>query len=94
MLVLSRKPGQSLILGEEIRVKIVEVRGQQVRIGIEAPQGISVVREELYRQVAAANRQSARVDPGGKQVSDLAALFRNENPTQPEGSAGEKEEKE
>ena len=75
-------------------MKIVEVRGQQVRIGIEAPQGISVVREELYRQVAAANRDSARVDPGGKQVSDLAALLRNGNPAKPVDGAGEQEEKE
>lgn len=63
MLVLSRKVGESLILGNEIRIKVIEVRGGQVRLGVEAPPEISVVREELHRVVADANRQAAQRDP-------------------------------
>ncbi len=74
MLVLSRKPGQSLIVGEDVRIKIVEIRGQQVRIGIEAPPRVSVVREELHRAVAAANRQAVGADE--KSIGELAKRLR------------------
>ena len=47
MLVLSRHPGQMIDIGEGIVVKIVSVQGQKVRIGIEAPRGVPVVRREL-----------------------------------------------
>ena len=47
MLVLSRKVGQSLRIGEKVRVKVVEVRGQQVRLGIEAPDDVTITREEI-----------------------------------------------
>lgn len=83
MLVLSRKPGQSLIIGEEVRVKIVEVRGQQVRIGIEAPSRVSVVREELHRAVAAANRQSIRAKENV--VSAIASALRKDKAEVPPG---------
>ena len=81
MLVLSRKPGQSLIIGEDVRVKIVEVRGQQVRIGIEAPSRVSVVREELHRAVAAANRQSVRVKENA--ISAIASKLRKDREKEP-----------
>ena len=47
LLVLSRKVGQSLRIGDNVRVKVVEVRGQQVRLGIEAPDDVSITREEI-----------------------------------------------
>lgn len=71
MLVLSRKVGESLIIGNEIRVKVVEVRGGQVRLGLEAPPEISVVREELHCAIAAANRQAAQ--PGVDGLLDALA---------------------
>ena len=74
MLVLSRKSGESLIIGGEIRVKVVGVHGQQVRIGIEAPVSIPIVREELHRQVAAANVQAAKPDESA--VAGLADALR------------------
>ncbi len=91
MLVLSRKPGQSLIIGEEVRVKIVEVRGQQVRLGIDAPAHIAVVREELHRAVAAANRQSLRSQE--KIVSAIASALRKEklDEDEVEGTASDTE---
>ena len=55
MLVLSRRPGESVIIGGEITVKVIEVRGDQIRIGIEAPRSVKVYREEIYRQVLAEN---------------------------------------
>ena len=47
MLVLTRKPNESLIIGEDIKVTILGIRGNQVRIGIEAPPNVSVDREEI-----------------------------------------------
>lgn len=58
MLILSRKIGESLLLGEDIEIKITEIAGDRVKIGIEAPQNIKVVRKEL-RQTMESNRQAA-----------------------------------
>jgi len=60
MLVLSRKEGQSILIGERIRIKVLGVHGQQVRLGIDAPATVSVVRDELHRAVAEANREATR----------------------------------
>lgn len=55
MLVLTRKPGESIVIGNEVTVTIVEMRNGQVRIGIEAPRSIEVHRKEVYEQVMAQN---------------------------------------
>lgn len=52
MLVLSRKPGESVTIGDEVRVTVLSVSGKQVRIGIEAPNDIAVHREEIYNKIA------------------------------------------
>ncbi len=51
MLVLRRKEGQSLIIGDNIIVKVIEIEGRSVKIGIEAPKDISIVREELLEKI-------------------------------------------
>ncbi|WP_027356848.1 carbon storage regulator CsrA [Desulfofundulus thermocisternus] len=56
MLVLTRKKGQSLVIGRDIRVVVVEVSGDFVRLGIEAPPEVVVYREEIYRAVREENR--------------------------------------
>ncbi|MDQ0285626.1 carbon storage regulator [Desulfofundulus luciae] len=56
MLVLTRKKGQSLVIGRDIRVVVVEVTGDFVRLGIEAPPEVAVYREEIYRTVQEENR--------------------------------------
>lgn len=58
MLVLSRKPGQGVIIGNSIRIKIVEANGRQVRLGIEAPPELSIYRDELHEAIAEANRSA------------------------------------
>lgn len=52
MLVLTRKVGQSIVIGNEIEVVVLEVRGEQVRIGISAPKTVSVHRKEIYEQIS------------------------------------------
>ncbi len=66
MLVLSRRQGESIVIGGEIVVTVIEVRGGQVRLGIDAPRSIDVHREEIYRQVVQENLaavESASGDP-------------------------------
>jgi len=57
MLILTRRPGESLIIelptGEQIQVKVLEVKGNQVRIGTDAPDDIAIVREELLDRLPA-----------------------------------------
>ena len=60
MLVLSRKPNESIIIGDDIEVKIVEVRGEQVKLGITAPRNISVHRKEIYKAIQKQNLDAAK----------------------------------
>jgi len=63
MLVLTRKLGQSIVIGDEIEVVVLEVRGEQVRIGIKAPKTVQVHRKEIYEQIQEENRSSSEVRP-------------------------------
>lgn len=51
MLVLTRKPDQSIVIGTDIEITVLEVRGEQVRIGIQAPRNVTVHRKEIYSQI-------------------------------------------
>lgn len=59
MLVLSRKLGEVIAIGDQIRITVVEVKGNQVRLGIEAPQDLRIYRQEIYDMVQQENRQAA-----------------------------------
>ena len=54
MLVLSRKPGEEVVIGDNIRLTVVAIRGNQVRLGITAPKNMPVNREEVYQEIAGA----------------------------------------
>ncbi len=58
MLVLTRKKGESLLIGDEIELSILEVSGDIVKIGIKAPKEINVLRKELYTSVEEMNRSA------------------------------------
>jgi carbon storage regulator len=53
MLTLTRKAGQKIRIGDDIEIVVREIRGRQVRLGISAPEGLTVYREELYQQILA-----------------------------------------
>lgn len=59
MLVLARKKGQLLRIGDNVIISIVDVQGDQVRLGISAPREIQVLRQELYDAVKVSNQQAA-----------------------------------
>jgi carbon storage regulator len=61
MLVLSRQRDESIIIGDNIVVTIVDVRGDKVRLGIEAPREISVHRREVYEAIQRENQQAAQI---------------------------------
>lgn len=58
MLVLSRRPQQSLLIGHDVVVTVLEVNGDTVRIGIKAPNDVDIHREEIYRDLQRANQES------------------------------------
>lgn len=58
MLVLSRKIGQQIMIGQDITIKIVDVQGENVRIAIEAPKEIKIYRGEIYKAIVEENKQA------------------------------------
>lgn len=63
MLVLSRHRDESIIIGDDIVVTIVDIRGDKVRLGIDAPQDIPVHRQEVYEAIQRENRKASQVRP-------------------------------
>jgi carbon storage regulator len=70
MLVLSRRVGESIVIGDDVTVTVLEVRGDVVRVGVGAPRQVSVHREELWRELAEANKAAA--SPSEDAISDLS----------------------
>lgn len=64
MLVLTRKVNQSIIIGDDIEVIVLEVRGEQIRLGIKAPRSVIVHRKEIYEQIQEENKAASKIDPG------------------------------
>ena len=58
MLALSRKSGESIMIGSDIEITILEVKGEQVKIGIAAPKQVPVYRKEIYVEIQQANREA------------------------------------
>lgn len=59
MLILTRKPGESLYIGDDIKITIVELKGNQIRVGIDAPSNFRIYREEIYVQILEENKKAA-----------------------------------
>ena len=77
MLVLTRRPGESLMVGDDVVVTVLDVRGDVVRLGIKAPRSIQVHREEVYRELQKANREAA--SPSEVAVQALSRMLRRED---------------
>jgi len=59
MLVLSRKIGESIIVGDNIEISIVDIQGDNIRIGIDAPKSIKIFRKEVYEDIQAENKRAS-----------------------------------
>ncbi|MEM6290401.1 MAG: carbon storage regulator CsrA [Myxococcota bacterium] len=75
MLTLTRKIGQKILIGNGIEIVVREVRGRQVRLGISAPHGLPVYREELYQGIAEENVKAA-VTPSPDELERLYAQWK------------------
>lgn len=74
MLVLSRRPGESVVVGDDITITVLEVRGDVIRIGIDAPRSVAVHRAELLEQLESVNREAA--SPSEDAVASLSQALR------------------
>lgn len=63
MLVLSRHRDESIMIGDDVVVTIVDIRGDKVRLGINAPQDVPVHRQEVYEAIQRENRRAAQISP-------------------------------
>ena len=70
MLVLSRKKGEKIIINDNIELTVVEIEGNKVKLGIDAPKSIEVHREEVYRRIEEENKEAA----SSKDLSRLGNL--------------------
>ena len=59
MLALTRKKGESLVINNDIEITILEIRGDQIKLGVSAPKEVPIYREEVYTQIQQENRKSA-----------------------------------
>lgn len=70
MLVLSRQRDETIMIGDEIEITIVDIRGDKVRLGINAPRTIQVHRKEVYEAIRKENAEAAQVDIDDLTVAD------------------------
>lgn len=81
MLILTRKPGESLYIGDNIKITIVDLKGHQIRVGIDAPVELRIYREEIYLQILEENRRAAEAsmatDIG---LENLSAAWSEQHP--------------
>lgn len=71
MLALTRKKGESIIINNNVEVTVLDVRGDQIKIGIKAPKDVPVYRKELYLQIAKSNEEAMNPDA----MADLKKLM-------------------
>ena len=73
MLILTRRVGETVMIGNEVTVTVLGVKGNQVRIGINAPKNVAVHREEIYERIKR-EQQGEQHESGSKPVSEFASI--------------------
>lgn len=71
MLILSRKINEKIMIGEDITLAIIEIRGDQVKIGVDAPKSVKVFRQEVYEAIKNENRAAATSTPNMDSLSGI-----------------------
>jgi carbon storage regulator len=64
MLILARRIGESIVIGDQVEVSVVDIKGDQVKLGINAPRSVPVFRHEVYQAIQEENRRAAAAAPG------------------------------
>ena len=85
MLILTRKLGEQIIIGDDITIKLLEVKGTQVKLGIKAPQDISIHRKEIYERIREENLRSSEVDLSD--LSEAASILTSLTPKEGKGES-------
>jgi len=76
MLVLSRQKDQTIIIGDDIEITVVAIRGDKVSLGINAPRSIAVHRKEVYDAIKRENRRAMRTDP--KDIKEIDRILQED----------------
>ena len=71
MLASSRKCNESIMIGNGIEITILDIKGDQVKIGINAPKSVPIYRKEIYKQIQAANIEAAKTEVAVDELKDL-----------------------
>jgi len=74
MLVLTRKLGESIAIDDHIKIMVVQIKGKQVRLGIQAPKETKIHRQEVYEAIQTSNKEAATASP--KSVSQVAEMIK------------------
>ena len=93
MLVLSRQRDETIIIGDDVEITVVDIRGDKVRLGINAPRHIQVHRKEVYDAIKRENEQAAKIRPRdvpdlGEHTTDQAKPKSHDPGKNPNGPAG------
>jgi carbon storage regulator len=93
MLLLTRKLGENIRIGDDVKITIVEVKGNHVKLGIDAPPSVKVHREEIYERIQQENRRAQALESGGGQngperPSGSAPAAPGSVPAKPSGNGG------
>ena len=71
MLALSRKVNESIMIGNDIEITILDIKGDQIKIGINAPKSVPIYRKELYLQILESNKEAASSEVNQEELKDL-----------------------
>ncbi|GII24523.1 carbon storage regulator CsrA [Planosporangium mesophilum] len=86
MLVLTRRPGESVMIGDDVVITVLDVRGDVVRLGIKAPRSVQVHREEVYLELQKVNQEAA--SPSDVAVEALSRMLRPDGEKPPASGDG------
>ncbi len=87
MLILTRKLGESVTIGDDIKITILGVRGRQVRLGIIAPQKVTIHREEIYFKIQEENKKA--VSGSTDEISRMAKMIKETPPEPPKDTTND-----
>jgi carbon storage regulator len=78
MLILTRRPGESIYLGDDIKITVLSVQGKQIKIGLDVPEDLPVYREELYLRVQEQNKLALQLSD--QDLMAATELWRKDSP--------------
>jgi carbon storage regulator len=80
MLILARRINESIIIGDQIEISIVDIKGDQVKLGIKAPKNVKVYRLEVYNAIQEENKAAARANPSSiPRIEDLKKIDKKQD---------------